>query len=135
MNAQKIIKASSKVYILFSILCVLYVGLFSMYSPQETMKLVSTTLPNNDAISSIRGVYGGVGLVISIVLIYLLRKNVKHGLIFLTLFWFSYALSRLITIAIDGPLGTFGTQWLTIESVLSVLGLVLLLLFRSSKEV
>lgn len=106
-----------------------------MYSPQETMKLVSTTLPNNDAISSIRGVYGGIGFVISIVLIYLLKKNVKHGLIFLTLFWLSYALSRLITIAVDGPLGAFGIQWLTIESVLSVIGLVLVLLFRPSKEV
>lgn len=99
------------------------------------MKLVSTTLPNNDAISSIRGVYGGVGLVIAVTLIYLLRRNVKYGLIFLTLFWFSYALSRLITIAVDGPLGAFGTQWLTIESVLGVLGLVLVLLFKASKEI
>ncbi|RKE56000.1 DUF4345 domain-containing protein [Sphingobacterium detergens] len=135
MNAQKIVKVSSKIYILFSILCVLYVGLFSMYSPQATMKLVSTVLPNNDAISSIRGVYGGVGLVIVVALIYLLRKDLRLGLIFITLFWISYALSRLITLVVDGPLGDFGFQWLIIESVQSILGLGLLLLFRLSKKI
>jgi hypothetical protein len=135
MNPQKITQTSSKVYIIFSILSLTYVSLLSIYSPQATMKLVSTTLPNNDAISSIRGIYGGVGLVIVIMLIYLLSKNIKHGLTFLTLFLFSYALSRLITIVVDGPLGTFGTQWLTIESVLGVLGLILVLLFKPSKEI
>lgn len=126
MNAEKMIKTSSKIYIGFSILCLAYVSLLSIYSPQATMELVSTPLPNTDAISSIRGIYGGVGLVITFTLVYLLLNDVPKGLIFLSLFWFAYAVSRLITIWVDGPLGDFGSQWLLMESALGSLALGLL---------
>lgn len=132
MNAQKIIKISSKIFIGFSILSLMYVSLLSIYSPQATMDLVSTALPNTDAISSIRGIYGGAGLVITVTLIYLLLKDVRKGLIFLSLFWAAYAISRIITILVDGPLGDFGSQWLKIESTLSMLALVLLILYNKT---
>lgn len=130
MNANKIIRISSTVFISFSILSLLYVSLLSFYSPQATMDLVSTPLPNTDAISSIRGIYGGVGLVISITLIYLLFKDTKKGLVFLTLFWGAYALSRITTLWIDGPLGDFGLQWLVIESTFSILGFGLFMFYK-----
>jgi hypothetical protein len=96
-----------------------------MINPQGTMDLVQVSLPNNDAISSIRGIYGGVGLAITASLIYLLIKNSQLGLSFLAMFWGFYALSRVVTIFIDGSLGDFGTQWLTIESVFCFLALSL----------
>ena len=99
-----------------------------MYSPQATMDLVQTTLPNNDAISSIRGIYGGVGLVITITLVYLLLRDLKKGLLFLALFWSAYAISRLVTILVDGALGDFGTQWIVIESTLGIFAILLFLL-------
>lgn len=132
MNAQKIIKISSRIYIGFSILSLMYVSLLSMYSPQATMDLVSTQLTNSDAISSIRGIYGGVGLVITITLIYLLLTDLTKGLVFLSLFWGSYAVSRIITICVNGPLGSFGSQWLKIEMVLCILALVLLLFYKKT---
>jgi len=127
MNAQKVIRKSSRLYIVFSTLSLAYVSLLSFYSPQATMDLVSTQLLNTDAISSIRGIYGGVGLVITLTLIYLLINDLRKGLIFLAIFWAAYAVSRLITIMVDGPLGQFGTQWLVIESTLSAVALLLLL--------
>jgi hypothetical protein len=42
---------------------------------------------------------------------------------FIALFWCMYALSRLMTISVEGPLGDFGSQWLVIESTLSLLSL------------
>ncbi|RYF80418.1 MAG: DUF4345 domain-containing protein, partial [Chitinophagaceae bacterium] len=75
MNAQKKIKVSSQIFIGFSAFSLGYVALLSLFSPQATMDLVATTLPNTDAISSIRGIYGGVGMVITIQLIYLLVKD------------------------------------------------------------
>lgn len=130
MNAQKVIKISSQIYIGFSILSLAYVSLLSLYSPQATMDLVSTPLPNTDAISSIRGIYGGVGIVITVSLIYLLLKDIRKALLFLLLFWFAYAISRLITIKVDGALGDFGTQWLIIESFLGSIALILLLVSK-----
>jgi len=47
---------------------------------------------------------------------------------FLTMFWFSYASSRLITMVVDGPLGDFGNQWISIESAFGILGLILLII-------
>ncbi len=133
MKTQKVIKASSRFYIGFSILSLAYVSLLSMYSPQSTMDLVLTPLSNTDAISSIRGIYGGVGLVIVLTLIYLFKYDYFKGLIFLTLFWWAYAISRFMTILVDGPLGAFGSQWIVIESVLGALGLILIVLIRQSK--
>ncbi len=128
MNANKTTRIVSKIYIGFSIFSLGYVSILSMYSPQATMDLVQTTLPNNDAISSIRGIYGGVGLVITITLVYLLLRDIKKGLLFLALFWSAYAISRLVTISVDGALGDFGTQWIVIESTLGILAVLLFLL-------
>lgn len=89
------------------------------------MDLVQTNLPNTDAISSIRGIYGGVGLSICIALVYLFFQNTKQALWFLSLFWGMYALSRLMTILVDGALGDFGNQWVVIETVFCLIALAL----------
>jgi hypothetical protein len=132
MNTQKIINVSSKIFIGFSIFSLGYVSILSLASPQATMELVNTALQNNDAVSSIRGVYGGVGIVITFSLIYLLLKDIRKGLSFLTLFWGAYALSRILTIIIDGPLGDFGNQWLIIESTLFVVATILLIVNKKT---
>lgn len=130
MNAQKNVKISSKIFIGFSALSLGYVAILSVFSPQSTMDLVATPLPNNDAISSIRGIYGGVGLVITLQIIYLLVKDYYKGLLFLSLFWGAYAISRLITIFVDGPLGAFGNQWIIVESIFSSIAIILLVLSK-----
>lgn len=101
-----------------------YVSILSLISPQATMDLIGTPLPNNDALSSIRGVYG-VGVSIVLLLGYLFKNNVSKGLQFLGIFWALYAVSRIITILVDGPLGGFGNQWLTIEIVFSIISFVM----------
>jgi hypothetical protein len=131
MKKEKLIRVSSVAFIVFSAFCLLMVSLMAFVNPQSVMDLVSVKLPNNDAYSSIRGIYGGVGLTIVISLIYLIRKNVKDGLLFLTLLWGFYAISRLITILVEGPLGDFGMQWIVTESVLC--GIAVLLLESNKK--
>ena len=121
MKQAKILSISSKAFIIVSILSLAYVAMLSMLNPRATMNLVGVSLPNTDALSSIRGVYGGVGLTIVISLIYLLIKDILKALAFLTLFWGFYALSRFITIAVDGPLGDFGSQWSVIEMSFCIL--------------
>jgi hypothetical protein len=130
MNKNKIINIVSGVFILFSAFSLLMVSLMAMANPQSVMDLVQVQLPNTDAYSSIRGIYGGVGLVIITQLVYLLIKDRKKALAFLSLFWGAYAISRLITIAAEGSLGAFGSQWLMIESVFCVLSVVLYTLYR-----
>ena len=130
MKSNRIVSISSVVLILFSALSLLYVSVMAIVSPQAVMDLVHVSLPNNDAFSSIRGVYGGVGLTIVISLIYLAAKDAGKGLVFLAMLWGFYALSRLLTILSEGALGEFGKQWLTIESVLCLLSLTLLFIRR-----
>ncbi|MCU0369431.1 MAG: DUF4345 domain-containing protein [Cyclobacteriaceae bacterium] len=131
MKKEKIIHIASVAFILFSAFCLLMVSLMAFANPQSVMDLVSVKLTNNDAFSSIRGIYGGVGLTIVLSLIYLVRKHRSEALLFLTVLWGLYAVSRLITIMVEGPLGDFGTQWIVTESVLC--GIALLLL-KSSKQ-
>lgn len=128
MKQNKWVNIASVILLSFSALAILMVSVMAFQNPQAVMDLVQVTLPNNDAYSSIRGVYGGVGLTITAVLLYCVWKNKKQGLAFAALLWGSYALSRLITINVEGALGAFGTQWLLIESVLCGLALLLLLL-------
>lgn len=124
----KVISFASRSFILFSALALLAVSLMAFSNPQSVMDLVSVQLSNTDAFSSIRGVYGGVGFTIFISLIYLMVREPQKGLVFLCLLWGFYALSRIVTISTEGPLGSFGTQWLYIETGLFVLAIVLLYL-------
>ncbi len=131
---RNILKFSSKGLILFSALSIAMVSAMAFNDPQAVMNLVGVQLPNTDAYSSIRGVYGGVGLTIFITLIYLAIKDYKKGLVFTSVLWGSYALSRLMTIAVEGSLGAFGNQWLMIESVLCLSSLILLALQARSPQ-
>jgi uncharacterized membrane protein len=129
---NKVIKISSSILMGISVLGIASVSLMAFNSPQSVMDLVQVKLENTDAMSSIRGVYGGAGIAILMVMIYLWRNNLKQGMLFLSVFWGSYALSRLLTIVVDGALGAFGTQWIITETVLA--SAALLLYFKRTEE-
>lgn len=117
MKAKKTATVIAKGFILLSGISFLSVSLMAFNNPQSVMDLVSVKLTNNDAISSIRGVYGGVGLALFIALVYKMKHNFLEALGFLMLLWGAYTASRLITIFHEGSLGAFGRQWLGIESL------------------
>lgn len=125
MKVQRTTNIASILYSGVSILGLSSVSILSLWDPQATMDLVGVHLPNTDALSSIRGVYGGVGLTIVTGIVYLSATRMDLSVRFLTLFWGAYAVSRLITLIADGPLGDFGNQWITIETVLCLTGLIL----------
>jgi Domain of unknown function (DUF4345) len=126
MKTEKIISVAAGLFIAFSAFAIIMVSAMAFANPQAVMDLVNVKLTNNDAFSSIRGVYGGVGLTTFITLVYLGFRDQTKGLIFAAVLWGLYAVSRLVTIFNEGPLGDFGNQWLTIESILCVVALVLL---------
>ncbi|RDV14253.1 DUF4345 domain-containing protein [Pontibacter diazotrophicus] len=127
MKVQHILSVASKGFILLSALSLLSVSVMAFADPQSVMDLVNVQLGNNDAVSSIRGVYGGVGLTLFMSLIYLMLRDTRKGLAFLCLLWGFYALSRTITIFSEGALGDFGNQWLITESILFVVAVVLVI--------
>lgn len=137
MKKSHYILILSRAFILLSAGSIFLVSILAMVDPQKVMDLVQVNLPNTDTYSSIRGVYGGVGLTIFITLIYLLVKNPIQGLSFLVIFWGFYALSRVMTILMDGHLGDFGIQWLMIEFLFFLIGLTILtahLITRKTNE-
>ena len=129
MKTSKIITISSKLFVALSGLSLIYVSLLSLINPQATMDLVNVNLSNTDAISSIRGIYGGVGIAITISFLWIFFQQPRWSLTFLALFWSGYALSRILTIIIDGSLGEFGNQWLVIETIFGCIAILLALLY------
>lgn len=125
MNRQQTVKLASRSFIILSALSLLMVSFMAIVNPQSVMDLVQVQLTNTDAYSSIRGVYGGVGLCLVIHLMYLLFKNVQMALGLLCLLWGFYVVSRVITMFHEGPLGAFGSQWIVIESILFAVALTL----------
>ena len=127
MRREKIIGIISVSFILLSAFSLLSVSILAFGNPQSVMDLVGVKLNNTDAYSSIRGVYGGVGLTLFISLVYLAIKDKTKGLAFLGILWGLYAFSRLLTILKEGNLGEFGTQWLIIETCFCVIAIALLI--------
>jgi hypothetical protein len=125
MKTNKTLPRIAAGYVLFSCLSIFSVSVMALVDPQMVMNLVQTKLANTDAASSIRGVYGGVGLTMIVCLLYSLRRNLAESLGLLGIFWGLYAVSRIITIVADGQLGAFGTQWLVIESLFCAIALLL----------
>jgi hypothetical protein len=130
MHTPTLLTRIAQGFILLSALALLSVSLMAFADPQSVMALVKVQLTNTDAFSSIRGVYGGVGLTLFVSLIYLMLRDTQKGLLFLTLLWGSYALSRTVTIFVEGQLGAFGQQWLIIESALCLIGATLLIVSK-----
>lgn len=126
MQLQATLKWSAQGFILLSAMALLSVSVMAFFNPQSVMDLVQVKLTNTSAISSIRGAYGGVGLTLFISLLYLMVRHIAKGLAFLGLLWGFYALSRAVTVLADGALGTFGQQWLLIESAFCLIALSLL---------
>ena len=113
---QSTYSAFASTFLMTSAFSILSVSLAAFFSPQTVMDLVQVELQNNDALSSIRGVYGGVGLSLFLLLIYFYRNDQLLGLKFLSILWGLYALSRLITIVLEGSLGQMGNTWLIMEA-------------------
>lgn len=125
---------ATRLYLGFSLLSLLSVSMMALFDPQSVMDLVGVKLTNTDSLSSIRGVYGGVGITICLSILYLLIRHPEKGAGFLSIFWGAYAFSRLITLISDGPLGDFGNQWLLIESIMAVIGLALWVQLNSRRR-
>ncbi|MBC5991937.1 DUF4345 family protein [Pontibacter cellulosilyticus] len=125
MKKKRLVNLASKGFILLSALSLLSVSVMAFANPQAVMDLVNVQLNNTDAFSSIRGVYGGVGMTLFISLMYLMLRDTQKGLLFLCLLWGLYAVSRTITIFSEGALGDFGNQWLVTESVFFLFAFVL----------
>jgi hypothetical protein len=132
---KKSVRILSYAFVGISCLSLLYVAIMAWFNPRAVMALVSVTLDNNDALSSIRGVYGGVGFALVGLIIAIARKELRSSLLFLSVFWFLYALSRIVTLMMDGPLGDFGHNWLTIETVFGLLAAILFLATKPSAVV
>lgn len=127
------VRLASRSFIALSVFSILSVSVMALLDPQMVMDLVQVNLPNNDAYSSIRGVYGGVGFTLCIALVYTMRKDLRDSLRLLSVLWGSYAASRIITYFNEGKLGAFGTQWLVIELVFFTIAFVLLQLNNRKK--
>jgi hypothetical protein len=125
---------AASVLIWFSASCFFMVGLMAFYNPQSVMDLVNVKLSGPDSHSSIRGVFGGVGFSLAISLLYLLKNYKKMALGLTTMIWGFYAVSRAITIMVDGPLGKFGNTWLMLETFLFISSLVLWMLFDPARS-
>lgn len=124
MNSKKL-RLANTIFIGFSALSLLSVSIMAFLSPQAVMDLVAVKLNNTDAFSSIRGVYGGAALAMVIFLVTSIKSQPKAALFFLSLLWGLYAISRAITILVEGPLGDFGTQWIITESILFIIAIIL----------
>lgn len=130
MNKQKVVTITARIFMGLSAFSLLYVSIMAFFSPQAVMDLVQLKLSNTDAFSSIRGIYGGVGLTITVSVVYMLVKDVQKGLVFLCMLWGFYALSRIITIYTEGGLGAFGTQCLKMESLFFGISVALLAMYK-----
>jgi succinate-acetate transporter protein len=125
------IKATSHFILSVSVLGLAYVCALAWWNPQHVMALANVDLTNTDAISSIRGIYGGAGTFVVSIIIYFWRKKISLALTVLGAFWLLYAFARVVTWAVDGPMGDFGNQWLIIEFVLGSTALALSVMQRN----
>lgn len=130
MQNNRIIGPATWAVVAVSALGTLSVSLMALLDPKGVMALVHTPLDNTDAYSSVRGVFGGVGITLAAIMVWVFRRDRTAALGFIALFWGNYALCRALTIAMDGPLGDFGSQWIGIETTLAVCALVVYMLRR-----
>ena len=92
---MKTIKFLGYLIVCLSLLSLMYVSCLAWIDPSAVMQLVGVELNNNDALSSIRGVYGGVGFTLIAVIIFFTLKNLRQ------LTFTSWILDNVCFISID----------------------------------
>ncbi len=90
------------------------------------MDFVNVNLNNISARNSTRTYYGGVNLSFALFLIYGAFKMQKEALLLAILYGGGFVIGRLYSILTEGIPSTFVLTWLTIESVLSIISILLL---------
>ena len=133
MRTNRLLGIAAWTLIVISAISMGMVSAMAFLDPQSVMDLVQVELANTDAYSSIRGVYGGVGVTLLVVLLVLARRDRSEAMGFLGLLWGMYALSRVMTIAMEGALGAFGSRWILIETVLCAASFAVYIALRQRK--
>lgn len=123
-----------KVFLIIVGLAFLNIAIQAFINPQSVMDFVSVNLNNISARNSTRAYYGGVNLSFALFLIYGAFKMQKEALLLATLYGGGFVIGRLYSIFTEGIPSTFILTWLTIESVLSIISLILLKKMTDNKK-
>lgn len=132
MKSNKFLNMATWAVVAISAMGTLSVSIMALFDPRAVMAMVNTPLDNTDALSSVRGVFGGVGITLAAIMVWVFRRDRTTAMGFIALFWGNYALCRALTIAMDGPLGAFGSQWIMIEATLAGCAALVYVLRRRS---
>lgn len=117
MDANKLFRILTAALVGVATLGFLAVAIQAFINPQLVMDLVQTHLPNADARSSIRGLYGGVNVGLSALLVLgLIRRQPRLSLWLLFAITGGYVVGRVANLMDDGPAGPFASTWLIIET-------------------
>lgn len=116
----------SKVFLILTGLAFLNIATQAIANPQSIMDLVAVQLGNVSARNSIRAYYGGVNLAFAGFLLYGAFKMKKEALILVFLYCGGFVVGRLYSILTEGKPSSFILNWLVIESVLTIISLLLL---------
>jgi hypothetical protein len=87
MKTSKFLEFATWTIVAISALGTLSVSLTALLDPAGVMALVHTPLDNTDAFSSIRGVFGGVGITLAAAMVWIFRRDRTAAMGFLAMFW------------------------------------------------
>ena len=118
----------SKIYLSLVALAFIGTGAFGLSSPQALTDYVGTTLTSVDGFNETRGLYGGVHLMVGLLLMFAAFNKALHriGLLLALTFLGGYVFGRLASISLDGMPGSTVFLWLGVEAVGSTIALFLL---------
>lgn len=85
--------------------------------PSELLAVVGIPLDNPSALSSIRGIYGGLHIAFGAMMLWSLLKNPSVALLFVVIYTGGFTLGRWTAFALDGQPNAFVTTWMFVEPV------------------
>ncbi len=123
----------SLVFLVIVGLAFLSIAIPAFINPQSIMDNVQVTLGNTSALNSVRAMYGGVNLFFGLYLIYAAFKKQETGLILVFLYSGGFVAGRIYSLIAEGNASSFIITWLCIESLLTILSILLLRKLQQKK--
>lgn len=123
---MKALDITKKIFLILTGMAFLKIASEAFTDPQIIMDYVNVSLTNIDARNSIRSCYGGVNLFLGLFILYGAFRSQHTAMLIVTLYCGGFLTGRIYGVFADGTPGPFVINWMIIEGLLTIAGLIFL---------
>ena len=118
----------TKIWILINFLLYVSIGFLTLFKPESVASTVGYILSAPVAYAELKACYGGLMIVIGVIMLYLLKTDANNGLLFIAIIYLGFGTGRLFGILFNHAFDNTTLIYFTIEAFSTIFSYILYLI-------